>query len=109
MGRLEMRRLLLTSCVAALPLLTMGPPAVFAASPSQTQCEDAGGTFDRTQGTASCTFITEDPVGNSERSGGRSQTTTEKEQEAAKGNITPKQGEVTNECLSGPGNSMNCN
>ena len=52
-------------------------PAAFADSPSQQNCEASGGTFDRTQGTVSCTIL--DPVGNSESSGGHSQSTTQEE------------------------------
>ena len=52
-----MRRLLLVFAVMAVMAAMVAAMAVpaFAASPSQTQCESSGGTFDRTQGTATCT------------------------------------------------------
>jgi hypothetical protein len=46
-------------------------------SPSQQSCETSGGTFTRVQGKVTC--VIEDPVGNSENSGGHSQTTTDQE------------------------------
>ena len=41
--------------VAALLIMAIAVP-VFAASPSQTQCEAEGGTFDRQQGQVSCVY-----------------------------------------------------
>ena len=73
-----------------------------AASPSQTQCEAAGGTFTKTNGTATCTIS--DPVGNSESSDGRSQTRDSADSE--QGNLTPKDKNATT--CSGPGSSKNC-
>jgi hypothetical protein len=55
-----------------LGLLIGSAGAASAASPSQQQCEAAGGTFTKTNGSVSC--VVSDPVGNSENSGGRSQT-----------------------------------
>lgn len=69
-----MRHLLRASIFAALPLLALDPTAALAASPSQTQCEADGGTFDNQSGTKVC-VLPPDPVGNSENSGGNSQET----------------------------------
>ena len=43
----------------ALLVLAVAVPA-FAASPSQTQCEAAGGTFAKQQGQVSCVIVTQD-------------------------------------------------
>ena len=79
----------------ALLALSMAVPA-FAASPSQTQCEDAGGTFNRSGGEVTCTFVTTEPGKNKNFS--ETTTTTEK----SKGNLDnePQQEEVppTTEC-----------
>jgi predicted lipoprotein with Yx(FWY)xxD motif len=52
------RRLLLVFAVMAVMAAMVAAMAVpaFAASPSQTQCESSGGTFDRSGGQVSCTF-----------------------------------------------------
>jgi hypothetical protein len=102
-----MRRL--TSIIAGLSLvLTLGVGSVFAASPSEQECLEAGGTFDRTQGVVSCTFVTVDPVGNSENSGGHSQTRDTTEKDSSNGTLNnDPQFEESSEC-SGPGNSNNC-
>lgn len=85
-------------------ILAMGGSAL-AQSPSQTECEEAGGTFERVQGTVTCTFVEEDPVGQSEASGGQSQTTTTTEEESSKGTLQNEpQHEESSECV-GPGNS----
>jgi hypothetical protein len=74
-----------------------------AVSPSQQECEDAGGTFDRTQGTVSCTFESSEPVGNSGNSGGKSQTVDSTEEESSKGTLKNQpQHEESSECT-GPG------
>ena len=70
--------------------------AALAESPSERNCE---GLFDRDRGTVSC--LVEDPVGNSERSGGKSQTT--KEEESSKGTL--KNRPHHEESCVGPGNS----
>ena len=87
--------------VASFASLAFLPGATLAASPSQQECEAAGGTFDRTNGTATC--VVSDPVGNSEASGGKSQT--RDKEDSAKGNITPKDPAT---CTSGPGNQSSC-
>ena len=71
-----------------------------AASPSETECLASGGTFTKVRGEVSC--VTVDPVGNSEASGGKSQT--RDTDTTGRGNIDNKQ---QTEC-SGPGNSNNC-
>ena len=98
-----MRRLFIITTVAAM-LLAIASVA-FAASPSQLECEAAGGTFDRSGGTVTCTFPpVEDPVGNSENSGGKSQSTTTTEEESSNGTLNNKpKHEESSECT-GPGN-----
>jgi hypothetical protein len=98
-----MRRPFIIITVAAM-LLAFASVA-FAASPSQQECEDAGGTFDRTQGEVTCTYPpVEDPVGNSENSGGKSQSTTTTEEESSNGTLNNRpQHEESEECT-GPGN-----
>ena len=68
-------------------------------SPSETECLEAGGTFDRDGGQVSCEIL--DPVGNSANSGGQSQSTTETESSNGTLNNRPKHEE---DCI-GPGNS----
>lgn len=58
-------------------LLALAFVPALADSPSERDCEAAGGTFTRVQGKVTC--VIEDPVGNSENSGGHSQTTTDEE------------------------------
>ena len=41
--------------VAALVVVALSAPALFAASPSERQCEASGGTFNRDGGQVSCT------------------------------------------------------
>lgn len=65
-------RLIVVLLVLSLGLI--GVPAAFGESPSERNC---AGTFDRTRGEVSCTVL--DPVGQSEHSGGQSQSTTEEE------------------------------
>jgi hypothetical protein len=52
----------------------IGSTLASAASPSQSSCTSSGGTFYKVNGTVTCTFATSDPVGNSESSGGQSQS-----------------------------------
>ncbi len=66
---------LIVLCFILVLVLSAG--AAFATSPSEQKCDLDGGTFTRIQGKVTC--ITEDPVGQSEHSGGKSQTTTDKE------------------------------
>jgi hypothetical protein len=96
-----MSRILSLALLAAVASFGVGSTSAWAASPSQQECEAAGGTFGKEQGTVTCTV--KDPVGESEASGGKSQTrdVAEKDQ----GNITPKKGEP---CTSGPGNQTTC-
>ena len=99
-----MKRALATTAITGLLLIGVAP--AFAASPSQLECEAAGGTFDRSNGTVSCIYPeVSDPVGNSENSGGKSQTVDTQETESSNGtlNNNPKH-EETDTC-EGPGNS----
>lgn len=82
-----------------LSAVVLAAPTANAVSPSQQACEDAGGTFTRSGGQVSC--IIEDPVGNSENSGGHSQTTLDTESSNGTLNNKPKHEE---DCT-GPGNS----
>jgi hypothetical protein len=53
-----MIRRITTLVVAALFMMALAVPA-FAASPSETQCTDSGGTFSRDGGNVSCTTTVE--------------------------------------------------
>jgi hypothetical protein len=68
----------------------------YAASPSERNCE---GTYTHIKGVASC--VTVDPVGNSENSGGHSQTTTD--EETSNGTLDNRPHH--RERCTGPGNS----
>ncbi|MDP3969595.1 MAG: hypothetical protein Q8Q02_15090 [Nocardioides sp.] len=96
---------IIAASIAALAMSLALSTSANAASPSQTECEASGGTFDRTQGTVTCTYPTvSDPVGNSEKSGGKSQTVDTTEEESSKGTLNNKpKHEETSECT-GPGN-----
>jgi hypothetical protein len=65
--------------VAALLMLAMAVPA-FAVSPSQEECEAAGGTFTRTQGEVECILVEE----------GKNPKFTETETTTGQGNIANK-------------------
>jgi hypothetical protein len=55
-----MKRIIMMLTVATMMVvaLSITAPLAFAASPSQQDCEDGGGTFDRTNGKVSCTNTT---------------------------------------------------
>ena len=79
-----------------LGLLLGSAGGASAVSPSQQECEAAGGTFTRTNGSVSC--VVSDPVGNSENSDGKSRT---------RDNDAGGQGNLGNKetcTASGPGN-----
>ena len=98
-------KFVLTLCFSVLLAGTLAP-SVSAQSPSQQECEAAGGMFDRSQGTVTCTFTTTDPVGNGQPDNGqgKKQTTTTTTETSAKGNTTvEKRNSTTNDCK-GPGN-----
>lgn len=88
-----MKRRLFAAAFAALPLLALGPTAALAVSPSEQQCIDQGGAFDRVQGQVVC--VAEENVGNSPNSQTVTDTAT------GQGNIGNKQ---ERQC-SGPGSS----
>ena len=99
-----MKRALATTAITVLCLLGASP--AFAAPPSETACTDAGGTFERVNGQVSCIYpVVSDPVGNSENSGGKSQTRDTQDTESSNGTLNndPKH-EETSTC-EGPGNS----
>jgi hypothetical protein len=98
-------RNVLIAVVGASALFLMAPSPGHAASPSEQNCTEAGGTFDRTQGEVSCTFVTVDPVGNSENSGGQSQNNTSADTDSSNGTLQNEpQFEESSVCV-GPGNS----
>jgi hypothetical protein len=81
----------------------LGGGLSYAASPSQTSCERSGGTFFKVNGTVTCTFATSDPVGNSESSGGKSQSRDTTTTNGGQGNLGNKD-TTTSSCV-GPGNA----
>ena len=90
-----MKKVIAASALA-LGMLVGSAGVSSAVSPSERECEAAGGEFTRTNGSVSCE--TSDPVGNSERSGGKSQT--RDVDEGGQGNLSNKE-----TCTaSGPGN-----
>ena len=83
--------------------VALGSGLGHAASPSQTSCEGAGGTFFKVNGSVVCTFTSYDPVGNSESSGGKSQTRDTTTKNSGQGNLSNKESS-TSSCV-GPGNA----
>jgi hypothetical protein len=77
-------------------ILVLNAGAAFGESPSERNC---AGDFERIGGQVFCTVV--DPVGNSENSGGKSQTTTDEESSNGTFNNTPKHAES----CTGPGGS----
>ena len=57
-----MKRIIMMFTVAAMMVvaLSITAPMAFAASPSQTECEAAGGTFTRSGGEVQCVVVTVD-------------------------------------------------
>ena len=94
---LTKKRLVAAGGTFALGLYLGLTPLAGAASPSQEACT---GTFTKVKGTVTCTVI--DPVGNSEVSGGKSQS--RDTADAEQGNLTPKDKNATTS--TGPGNSQ---
>src|SRR5713101_724119 len=68
-------RIALLSAATSLSLLAFSPPPAQAASPSEQQCTDAGGTFTSDNGTKVCT-LPPAPVGNCDNSSCQTTTTT---------------------------------
>lgn len=93
----------LSALALSAALLTAAPAN--AVSPSERDCEAAGGTFSRDGGHVSCTFTVEDPVGNSENSGGKSQSTTETDTTESNGTLNNKPKKSHTSDCTGPGNS----
>jgi hypothetical protein len=92
-------RITLLSAVTSLSVLAFGPTPAQAVSPSESQCIASGGTFDKTNGTDTCTFSTTTNVGNSTNS----QTTTSTDTTSGQGNTGNKT--QTSSTCTGPGNS----
>jgi hypothetical protein len=80
-------------------LFAFGTSSAVAVSPSQEECEAAGGTFDRINGEVICITSDEENVGKSTNS----QTTTTTTTTTGQGN-TGNKTEQTSDC-SGPGTS----
>ena len=93
---------LLSLCCLLLLAAGAFAPSASAASPSQQECEKNGGTFDRNQGTVTCTFVTTTPPGNApETSNARRVTKTEGT--SGQGNIDNKSQPTTPTCEGPPG------
>ncbi len=100
-----MKSALATTAITGLMLIGAAP--AFGASPSQLECEAGGGTFSRDGGTVSCVYpVVSDPVGNSENSGGKSQTRDTQETESSNGTLKNKPKHEESTTCSGPGNSQ---
>ena len=93
----------LVSILAALVMLFALSATALGASPSQRDCEAAGGEFTKDGGTVSCTFMTEETVGNAPTNS-NAQTVESTETESSNGTLNnrPKH-EESSEC-DGPGN-----
>jgi hypothetical protein len=77
---------------------------VSSAASSAQKCDAAGGTFDRSTGTAICVLPTiVDPVGQSEASGGKSQSRDTTPTETGQGNLDNKDADTAS--TTGPGKS----
>ena len=99
-----MKRAFAATAIAGLCLIGAAP--AFGASPSQLECEAAGGDFDRTNGTVTCVYpVVSDPVGNSENSDGKSQTVDTQTTEESNGTLNNKPKHEQTDTCSGPGNS----
>jgi hypothetical protein len=64
-----MTRVLSIAILASAASFAIAPPIAWAVSPSQEQCEAAGGEFDRVQGEAICTEEGKNPKFTSTTSG----------------------------------------
>lgn len=106
MSKNQARRVVVVVAASVVLLPAFGMGSALAASPSQLECEAAGGTFDRQNGQVSCTFATSDPVGNSESSDGKSQTRDTTDTDTGQGNSGNKP--ASEECTTGPGNQTTC-
>lgn len=93
----------LVSILAALVMLFALSATALGASPSERECVAAGGSFQRNGGTVSCTFASEETVGNAPATS-NAQTVESTETESSNGtlNNTPKH-EQSSDCT-GPGN-----
>jgi hypothetical protein len=94
-----MPRVFATFMLATVPLLTMGSAVALAASPSQQECQQMGGTLQNENGTKVCSVSSTTNVGNSSNS----QTTTTSTTTTGQGNLGNKT--TTSSSCSGPGNS----
>ena len=82
-------------------VLALSTTLALAASPSQQECEAAGGTYDRDGGTVSCTFTTTENVGNSPNSS----TTTSTETDSSNGTLNNDPKFEEDDSCAGPGKS----
>ena len=101
-----MKKLLIVM-LALMALMAMAVPAM-AISPSEQACIDSDGTWVKDGGTVSCTHETSDPVGNSESSGGKSQTRDTSETDSSNGTLNNDPKFEEDASCTGPGNSGNC-
>ena len=96
-----MRNVIMLSAAALAMGVMLGAGPAGAKSPSQQDCEDAGGTFTREKGTVTCTMETTTNVGNSPNS----QTVTITDVEESKGTFQNAPKHQESSTCSGPGNS----
>jgi len=98
---------LLVIMLALIALMAMAVPAM-AISPSEQACIDSDGTWVKDGGNVSCTHETSDPVGNSESSGGKSQTRDTSSSDSSNGTLNNDPQFEEEDSCTGPGNSKNC-
>ena len=102
----KMKKLLVVM-LALMALMAMAVPAM-AISPSEQACIDSGGNWAKDGGTVSCTHTTSDPVGNSESSGGKSQSRDTSDTDSSNGTLNNDPQFEEDDSCTGPGNSGNC-
>ena len=87
----------------ALAALMASTPFALAVSPSQEECEAAGGTFTKEQGGVQCVITEEEKVSSPNANpNNNAQTTTKDETTTGHGNIENKQQQTIN-CSGPPG------
>lgn len=101
-----MKQMTNAAAITALVMAALVPAAliispVHAQSPSQKDCEAAGGTFSREGGNVSCEISTTSNVGNSDNS----QTTTEETYDGSNGTLNNDPKYKESDLCDGPGES----
>ena len=94
-------KLVLSLCFILLMAAGAFAPTAGAASPSERECVAQGGTFTRTQGTATCVIVAEETAGNAPEDSNARRVKTE-ETTSGQGNIDNKQEQDTT-CEGPPG------